>query len=98
MSNDNNGVSLVIVNTSKGQKYSNNILIKEEIHINDLKKLSKYLVLSPPINKKRNLFFKNLENQEITSWIKYCSKDSKFSIFRNKIISFIIKLKIRDHK
>lgn len=95
---DNNGVSLVIVNTSKGQKYSNNILIKEEIHINDLKKLSKYLVLSPPINKKRNLFFKNLENQEITSWIKYCSKDSKFSIFRNKIISFIIKLKIRDHK
>lgn len=55
---DNNGVSLVIVNTSKGQKYSNNILIKEEIHINDLKKLSKYLVFLHLLIKKGIYFSK----------------------------------------
>ena len=76
---DDKGVSLVLINSDKGEavfKAISDKLVYKEANINEAIKNNPSAIQSSPIHPKRDYFFENLEHASIDQLVKICCRQS----------------------
>lgn len=89
---DDNGISLVIVNTKQGQKIWNQIINNlkfEESDLNYAIENNPCIVRPVIINKNRTKFFNMIEKNDLEYSIEKCLKDSLYKRIKSKIKVFL---------
>lgn len=83
--NDDKGVSLVIINSNKGEKIWKSVqdsLIKREVSIDQAIKYNSAAITSVPLTQKRSIFFDNYGNQDFNLLIDQLTKETQFQRFK----------------
>ena len=95
---DDKGMSLVIVNSKKGNKLFNSIqdeIVKEEININEAIKYNPSMITSSKPDKNRKKFFEHLDNMDFKELVdKYTEKPNileKYISKGKKIVKKLLK-------
>lgn len=85
---DDKGTSLVFVNSGKGKELfesiTSNIKLKE-VDINEAVKWNTAAYQSVPFNKKRDKFFKIMQNKNFEVALKCCTRENQIKIFMRKL-------------
>ena len=84
---DNKGLSLVIINSKKGNELFDRIsnkIVFEQVQFNEAISYNSSMVKSAPLPVKRNEFIKNLEADDFDNIVKKCTKKPLFKRLLSK--------------
>lgn len=95
---NNNGVSMVSINSKKGKELFEKIpeenISKKKFNLDDVSKYNPCLVKSTPLYKERNDFFKKYNGKNLKKLVKKYTKIPIEIVIRQKI--YILKVKLRN--
>lgn len=98
--NDDKGLSLVIINSEKGEKLFKSIrneLIYEKINLNEALKYNPSMTNSVKMNNKREVFLKNVNEKNFEKLVNKYTRDTLINRIKGKI-KHIVKLIIKYNK